>query len=119
MIGQVVAVCSTDAGHSFDAPVHLGSESSVIALPGNVQANSSPTAAASPQGDALYVAFPKHQPGATHSDIVVTASHDRGRTWSKAVTATPDDGVNRGVPASRLATRGRGQAGRQGWPWRS
>ena len=81
MIGQVVAVVSgsTDAGHSFDAPVHLGSESSVIALPGNVQANSSPTAAASPQGDALYVAFPKHQLGATHSDIVVTASHDRGR----------------------------------------
>jgi hypothetical protein len=32
-------------------------------------------------------------PGATHSDIVVAASHDRGQTWSKAATATPDDGV--------------------------
>ena len=34
-----------------------------------------------------------HQPGATHADIVVTASHDRGRTWSRAVQATPGDGV--------------------------
>ncbi len=93
MVGQVVAVCSTDAGHSFDAPVHLGSESSVIALPGRVRPNSGPTVAASPMGDALYVAFPKHRPGATHSDILVTASSDRGRTWSKAVAATPDDGV--------------------------
>ena len=93
MAGQVVAVCSTDAGHSFAAPVQLGSESSVIALPGDVRPNSGPTVAASPLGDAVYVAFPTHRPGATHSDIVVTASHDRGRTWSKAVTATHDDGV--------------------------
>jgi hypothetical protein len=92
MVGQVVAVCSTDAGNSFAAPVTLGSEASVIALPGDVRANSSPAVAASPQGDALYVAFAKHEPGATHSNIVVTVSHDRGRTWSEPVTATPDDG---------------------------
>jgi hypothetical protein len=93
LVGQVVAVCSTDAGRSFAAPVHLGSESAVVALPGGVKPNSGPTVAASPRGDALYVAFPTHQPGATHSDIVVTASHDRGRTWGKAVTAAADDGV--------------------------
>ena len=93
MVAQVVAVCSTDAGNSFAAPVHLGSESSVIALPGDVRPNSGPAVAASPRGDALYVAFPQHQPGSTHSDIVVTASHDRGRTWSTPVTATPDDDV--------------------------
>ena len=93
LIGQVVAVCSTDAGHSFARPVHLGSESSLIALPGDVRPNSGPAVAASPQGDALYVAFSIHQPGAAHSDIVVTASHDGGRTWTKAVTATPDDAV--------------------------
>ena len=93
MIGQVVAVCSTDAGYSFAAPTHLGSESAVIALPGGVMPNSMPTVAVSPQGDALYVAFVKHKPGATHSDIVVTASHDRGGTWSAAVSATPDDAV--------------------------
>jgi hypothetical protein len=93
MIGQVIAVCSTDAGRSFAAPVHLGPESAVIALPGDVRPNSGPAVAASPQGDALYVAFPTHQPRATHSDIMVTASYDRGRTWSKAVTATPGDDV--------------------------
>src|SRR5229473_1624504 len=107
MAGQVVAVCSTDAGHSFAAPVHLGSESSVIALPGGVEANSSPAVAAYPQGDALYVAFPKHQPGATHSDIVVTASHDRGRTWGKAVTATPADGVTYFQPNLAVDNAGR------------
>jgi hypothetical protein len=93
MIGQVVAVCSTDAGQSFAAPVLLGSESAVIALPGGVRPNSGPAVAASPRGDALYVAFPTHQPGAMHADIVVTASRDRGRTWSRAVQATPGDGV--------------------------
>jgi hypothetical protein len=93
MIGQVVAVCSTDAGHSFDAPVRLGAEAAAIALPGDVRPNSGPTVAISPRGDALYVAFPTHKPGSAHSDIMVTTSRDRGRTWSKPVTATPDDGV--------------------------
>jgi len=93
MIGQVVAVCSTNAGHSFAAPVHLGAEAADIALPGDVRPTSGPTVAISPQGDAIYVAFPTHKPGSAHSDIVVTASRDRGRTWSKPVTATPRDGV--------------------------
>jgi hypothetical protein len=93
MIGQVAAVCSTDYGRSFAEPVHLGSESAAIALRGGVRPNSGPTVAASPNGDALYVAFTKHKPGTAHSDIMVTASHDRGRTWSTAARATPDDAV--------------------------
>jgi TAT (twin-arginine translocation) pathway signal sequence len=93
MIGQVVAVCSIDAGHSFAAPVHLGAEAAAIARPGGVRPNSGPTVAISSQGDAIYVAFPTHKPGSAHSDIVVTTSRDRGRTWSEPVTATPDDGA--------------------------
>jgi hypothetical protein len=93
VIGQVVAICSTDYGHSFAAPVHLGSESAAIALPGGVRPNSGPTVACSPQGDSLYVAFTKRKAETRHSDIVVTASHDRGRTWTTPLTATPDDGV--------------------------
>jgi hypothetical protein len=93
MVGQVTALCSTDAGDSFAAPVHLGAESAAIALPGGAMPNSGPAIAISPGGDALYVAFPVHKPGSAHSDIVVTASRDRGRTWSELVTATPDDGV--------------------------
>ena len=60
-----------------------------------------------PQGDALYVAFPRHQPGATHSDIVVTASQNRGRTWSEPVTATPDDGVTYFQPNLAVDQAGR------------
>ena len=107
MIGQAVAVCSTDGGHSFAAPVHLGSGSSDIQLPGDVKPNSSPVVAISPDGDALYVAFPTHQPGAVHSDIVVTASYDRGRTWSKAVTATPADDVTYFQPNLAVDQAGR------------
>jgi hypothetical protein len=107
LVGQVVAVCSTDAGHSFAAPVHLGSESAVIALPGGIMANSSPAVAASPMGDALYVAFVEHQPGATYSDIVVTASHDRGRTWAMARTVTPADGVTYFQPNLAVDEAGR------------
>jgi hypothetical protein len=93
MAGQVVAVCSTDAGRSFAEPVHLGAESAAIALPGGIRPNSGPTVAVSPRDGILHVAFPVHKPGSAHSDIMVTVSRDRGRTWSEPVTATPDDDV--------------------------
>ena len=94
MVAQMMAVCSTDAGQSFGAPVPLDWGSPNISLPGGVIANGSdPAVAAAPHGDALYAAYTTHQPGATHSDIVVTASHDRGRTWTKPVTATPHNDV--------------------------
>jgi hypothetical protein len=116
IIAQMVAVCSTDAGQSFAAPVRLGWGTPEISLPANrsdpaaaagsygkkrpppprggVIANGSdPAVAAAPHGDALYAAYTTHQPAAAHSDIVVTASHDRGRTWTKPVTATPHDDV--------------------------
>src|SRR5215831_13806957 len=94
MVAQMVAVCSTDAGHSFGAPVPLGWGSAVISLPGGVMPNGSdPAVAAAPHGDALYAAYTTPQPGAAHSDIVVTASHDRGQTWTTPVAATPADGV--------------------------
>jgi hypothetical protein len=107
LTGQTVAVCSTDGGRSFAAPVHLGAESAAIALPGGVRPNSGPTVAISPRGDALYAAFPTHKPGSAHSDIVVTASRDRGRTWSKPVSATPDDGTIYFQPNLALDEAGR------------
>jgi hypothetical protein len=113
MVAQMMAVCSTDAGQSFAAPVPLGWGTPVISLPatgsgpavaagscrkppcgGGVMPNGSdPAVAAAPHGDALYAAYTTHRPGAAHSDIVVTASHDRGRTWATPVTATPHDDV--------------------------
>jgi hypothetical protein len=88
VFSHVVAVCSTDGGRSFGPPVDLGEAAPIISLPGGVLPDSSPTVAAAPDG-ALYVAFTRHRPGAPHSDIVVTASHDSGRTWSQPVAATP------------------------------
>jgi hypothetical protein len=113
MVAQMVAVCSTDAGQSFAAPVPLGWGSEVIVLPatgsgpavaagscrkppckgGVMPSGSDPAVAAAPHGDALYAAYTTHRPGAAHSDIVVTASRDRGRTWSTPVAATPRDDV--------------------------
>jgi hypothetical protein len=93
MVAQAVAVCSTDAGHSFAAPIRLGWESLNMSLPGHVIANSGVTVTAAPNHDALYVAFVRRRRGSNHSAIVVRASYDRGRTWSKAVTATPNDAV--------------------------
>jgi hypothetical protein len=94
MVAQMVAVCSTDAGQSFAAPVPLGWGTPMISLPGGVMPGENfPAVAAAPHGAALYAAYTTHRPGAAHSDIVVTASHDRGRTWATPVTATPHDGV--------------------------
>jgi hypothetical protein len=108
MVAQMVAVCSTDAGQTFAAPVPLGTGSPRISLPGGVIANGSdPTVAATPHGDALYAAYTTHQPGATHSDIVVTASHDRGRTWTRPVTATPHDEVTYFQPNLAINAAGR------------
>ena len=88
-----MAICSTDAGRSFAAPVGLGWESLDTSLPGGVLADSGVTVAAAPRDDALYVAFNRHQRGSNHADIVVRVSYDRGRTWSKPVVATPHDNV--------------------------
>jgi hypothetical protein len=94
MVAQMMAACSTDHGQSFAAPVPLGWGSIIISLPGGALPNGSdPAVAAAPHGDALYAAYTTHQPGAAHSDIVVTASHDRGQTWTTPVPATPRDEV--------------------------
>jgi hypothetical protein len=37
MVGQVVAVCSTDAGRRVAAPVHLEAESAASALSGDLR----------------------------------------------------------------------------------
>jgi hypothetical protein len=106
MVGQVTAVCSTDGGGTFGAPARLGAEAASIALPGGARPNSGPAVAAARDGS-LYVAFPVHRPGAAHSDIVVTASRDRGRTWSGPAAATPRDEVTYFQPNVAVDAAGR------------
>ncbi len=88
---QVEVVCSVDGGQTFGPPITLGQDTSIMALPGDVNPDGGPAIAAAPHGNAVYAAFTTHQPGADHSDIVVSASYDRGRTWSPPLAATPAD----------------------------
>lgn len=90
---QVEVVCSADGGQTFGPPITLGQDTSILALPGDVNPDGGPTIAAAPHGHAVYAAFTTHQPGSDHSDIVVSASYDRGRTWRPPVAATPADHV--------------------------
>ena len=107
VVARVLAVCSTNAGRSFAAPVDLGWESLDLSLPGDVIPNSDAKVAASPQGHALYVAFVRRRAGTNHSDIVIRASYNRGKTWSGAVVATPRDSVTYFQPS--LAVDGAGR----------
>jgi hypothetical protein len=107
LVGHAVAVCSTDGGASFGAPAPLGWETLDIRLPGGVLPNSGVTTAVSPDGRALYVAFSRHQRGAEHADVVVRASYDHGRTWSRPVTTTPSDGVTYFQPNLAVDEAGR------------
>jgi hypothetical protein len=88
---QIGVVCSANAGQSFAAPLTLGTTAFDIALAGDVHPGSSPAIAAAPNHRALYAAFVTHEPGAGHSDVMVTASLDRGRSWSTPAAATPPD----------------------------
>lgn len=106
-VGRAVAVCSTDFGQSFAAPVELGREALDIGLPGGAKAKSDSSVAVAPHGSDLYAAYTTHQSGAAHSDIVVTASHDHGRTWATPVTATPDDDVTYFQPNLAVDEAGR------------
>jgi hypothetical protein len=107
MLAQAMAVCSRDAGHTFAAPVKLGWESLNMRLPGDVIANAGVTVAAAPNHDALYVAFNRRHPVTDHADIVVRTSYDRGRTWSRPVTATPHDSVTYFQPNLAVDEAGR------------
>jgi hypothetical protein len=88
---QIEVVCSTDAGQSFETPVMLGTSAFVVALEGDVNPNSSPAIAAAPHRQALYAAFVTHDADTDHSDVMVTASFDRGTSWRTPVAATPRD----------------------------
>jgi hypothetical protein len=107
LVGHAVAICSIDAGASFGAPVQLGWETLNIRLAGGVLPNSGVTAAVSPDGSALYVAFGRHPRGTLHADVVVRASYDHGRTWSRPVTATPGDDVTYFQPNIAVDEAGR------------
>jgi hypothetical protein len=89
---SVRAVCSVDGGRTFSAPVTVGQDDRII-LPGNVAPSGSAAVAIAPDGDAILVASTRFRAASCHSDVIVSASYDRGRTWRPAVVATPANQV--------------------------
>jgi len=55
------------------------------------EATTLPAIAAHHSSGLVCAAYTVHQAGARHSDILLTASRDDGRTWSPATAVTPPD----------------------------
>ena len=70
-----MAVCSTNGGHSFAAPVHLDRESADIALPGDVRPNSEPSGRHLPQA----MPFTSRSPNASRDGARRGRPHPRPR----------------------------------------
>jgi BNR repeat-like domain len=90
----VTVLCSRDGGKTFGPPVSLGQCTIQMSFPGLIAiADTFPAIATHPDRGLVCAAFAVHQAGASHSDILVTASQDAGRTWSAATAVTPQDHV--------------------------
>jgi BNR repeat-like domain len=87
-------VCSYDGGQTFGPPITLGHGTINILFPGqnpNNYVDSMPAIAADPRTGLICAVFSVHKAGASHADVMLTASRDGGRTWSAATAVTPQD----------------------------
>lgn len=105
----LTAVCSHDRGQTFDPPVALGRSTDFLALPGLSGGTGSalPSIAAHPDRRLVCAAFIDHAKHATHAAVQLAASHDAGRTWTRATTITPHDQVIYFQPAVAIDDAGR------------
>ncbi len=94
IIAPIRVACSTDYGLTFAAPIELGLGAMEMWVPGGASGLSLPMIAADRRSGVLYAAFTTRRPRAAYSRVVVSASWDRGRTWSRPLPVTP---VWRGV----------------------
>lgn len=89
IIGHIRVVSSNDFGVTFGDPIELGMGAMEILMSGGAASSPGlPAIAASPHGDAVYAAFVTHQAGADHTDLVIAASGDRGRSWGPPTPVT-------------------------------
>jgi hypothetical protein len=90
----MTVLCSQDRGQTFGPPVELGQGTINVSFPGlNAISDSLPAIAADRDGDLVCAVFSAHKETAHHADILLAASHDKGRTWSPATAVTPQDQV--------------------------
>jgi hypothetical protein len=102
----VTVLCSHDQGRTFDRPIQLGRDMLKISFPGTFSL-SLPAIAAAPGGGLVCAAFSTREVGAGHADILLAASPDRGRSWSRAKAVTPKDNVTYFQPQLAIDAAGR------------
>jgi hypothetical protein len=101
----VIVLCSHDRGQTFERPVELGRGTIDIAFP-HTYSDSLPAIAADPDSGLVCAVFTVHEaPG--HADILLAASRDGGRTWSRAKAVTPQDQVIYFQPQVAIDAAGR------------
>ncbi|HEU5391894.1 MAG TPA: sialidase family protein [Streptosporangiaceae bacterium] len=91
----VTVVCSHDQGQTFRPPIALGRSTDFLSFPGlrGGTGSSLPAIAAHPGRGLVCAAFTDHAAGASRVGVLLTASQDAGRTWSRATAVTPQDQV--------------------------
>ncbi len=91
----LTVVCSHDQGQTFQPPITLGRSSDFLSFPGLSGGTGSalPAIAAHPDRGLACAAFIDHTAGASRAGVLLAASGDEGRTWSRATTVTPHDQV--------------------------
>jgi hypothetical protein len=86
--------CSRDGGQTFGLPVALGHGTGTVVFPNQNRENyadSLPAIASDPHTGLVCAVFTVHQAGASHADVMLTATRDGGRTWSPPAAVTPHD----------------------------
>ncbi len=94
IIAPIRVACSIDHGQTFAAPIELGRGAMEMWVPGGGSGLSLPTIVVDQRRDVLYATFVSRRPGAPYSRLVVSASPDGGRAWSRPLPVIP---VRRGV----------------------
>ena len=91
----LAVVCSHDQGRTFQPPITLGRSTDFLSFPGLSGGTGSalPAIAAHPDSGLVCVAFIDHAAGASRAAVLLAASRDGGRTWSRATALRPHDQV--------------------------
>jgi photosystem II stability/assembly factor-like uncharacterized protein len=102
-------VCSHDQGQTFQPPITLGRSTDFLSFPGLSGGTGSalPAVAAHPASGLVCAAFIDHAAGASRAGVLLAASRDGGRTWSRGTAVTPRDQVIYFQPEVAIDAAGR------------
>jgi hypothetical protein len=104
----LTVVCSQDQGKTFQPPITLGRSTDFLSFPGLSGGTGSalPAIAAHPGRGLVCAAFIDHAAGASRAGVLLAASWDGGRTWSRGTAVTPQDQVIYFQPAVAIDDAG-------------